>query len=283
MPVPDRSGPGTRRAWVREPGPRFATECLVTYRRRVPIDAPTAALQHRNFRQTLERLGRDVRVLPPIPEAPDAVFVEDGAIVLAELSVLGRSAQPTRAGEAAALVPELRARGPVEELPPGATLDGGDVVVAGRRLLVGRSGRTNAEAVAALRTWLDPRGYEVRPVAVRGALHLKTACSALDDGTLLVNPAWLEAPRLAGFRTIPVDAREPFAANVLRVGRALVVATSAPRTAERLSAAGYEVVPLELSEFEKAEGGPSCLCLLDAERPERQEGPEGDATGVVGL
>ena len=132
----------------------------------------------------------------------------------------------------------------------------------GRTLYVGLSPRTNAEGVDSLRRLVAPHGYEVVAVEPRGCLHLKTGCSALDDETVLVNPEWVDASVFRGREVVAVDASEPWAANVLRVGGSVCVSAAFPRTAEALSSRGYDVRAVDVSEFAKAEGGMTCMSLL---------------------
>jgi dimethylargininase len=136
------------------------------------------------------------------------------------------------------------------------------VLRVGRRLFVGRSSRTNAEGIARLTDVAEPHGYRVMPVAVTGCLHLKSAVTALDDERLLVNRSWLDPAPFQGLELVDVDPGEPGAANVLRVGRHLVVHTGFARTLERIAALGYDVRTLDVSEFLKAEAALTCKSLL---------------------
>ena len=248
-------------ALTREPAGRLDA-CELAYREREPIDAGAAAAQHRGYRETLEACGVRVVKLPAVDELPDSVFVEDTAIVLDEVAVLTRPGVESRRGEVSLIEPEVaRLRGVVRVEPP-ATLEGGDVLRLGRTLYVGLSPRTNAEGAATLRRLAAPHGYEVVTVELRGCLHLKTGCSGLDEGTVLVNPDWVDAAVFRGREVVAVDASEPWAANVLHVGGPVCVSSVFPRTAELLAARGYDVRAVEVSEFAKAEGGMTCLSLL---------------------
>src|SRR5262249_43075317 len=139
---------------------------------------------------------------------------------------------------------------------------GGDVLRVGRTLLVGLSSRTNAAGVSALEAVVRRYGYAVTAVPVRGGVHLKTACTALDDGRLLVNPDWFDVGGLRGFEMVGVPEEEPWAANVARVGASLCMSAAYPRTAERIRGLGFDVRTIDLSEFAKAEGAVTCLSLL---------------------
>ena len=241
---------------------RSLDACELTYMEREPIDAAVAAAQHRGYRGALEACGARVVTLPPAEEFPDSVFVEDAAIVLDEVAVLTRPAGESRRGEVGLLEPEVARLRPVVRVEPPATLEGGDVLRLGRALYVGLSPRTNAEGADALRRLAAPHGYEVVVVEPRGCLHLKTGCSALDEETVIVNPEWVDAAAFRGREVLPVDAAEPWAANVLRVGGSVCVSAAFPRTADALAARGFDVRAVEVSEFAKAEGGLTCLSLL---------------------
>ena len=248
-------------ALTREPA-RSLDACELTYREREPIDARVAAEQHRAYREALKACGAEVIMLPRIDELPDSVFVEDTAIVLDELAVLTRPGVESRRAEVEIIEAEVARLRPVARVEPPATLEGGDVLRAGQKLYVGLSPRTNAAGVAALGALAAPHGYEVVPVALRDCLHLKTGCSALDEETILINPDWVDAASFGGLRVVAVDADEPWAANVLRVGHTLCVGAAFPRTARKLAARGYHVRAVDCSEFAKAEGALTCMSLL---------------------
>jgi dimethylargininase len=132
--------------------------------------------------------------------------------------------------------------------------------------LVGISARTNGAGVAALSEIAEPRGYRVWPVEIRECLHLKSACTALDNTTLIVHPRWLSPEALQGlanrYRTVAIPPEEPFAADVLRVGPQICLPSAHPRTADLIANMGYEVRTVDLSEFAKAEGGVTCLSIV---------------------
>jgi dimethylargininase len=132
----------------------------------------------------------------------------------------------------------------------------------GRKLLVGLSTRTNRAGVNALEAVVRRHGYEIVPVPVRGCLHLKTACTALPDQRLVINPAWVDVSALREFELVAVPEAEPWAANVALVGNAVCVAADNVETGGVIRALGFEVHTIDLSEFAKAEGGVTCLSIL---------------------
>lgn len=248
-------------AFTRDVSPAIA-RCELTHVARTPIDVNVARDQHRAYEMLLASLGCEVRRVVPAPAHPDAVFIEDTAVVLDEVAVIARPGAATRRQEVLAVAEVLATLRPLARLEAPATLDGGDVLVIGRAVYVGETGRTNAAGIAQLRAALAPFGYAVHAVPVTGCLHLKTAATALDDTTVLLNPAWVSAAGFSSFRVLAVDEAEPMAANVLRVGNELVYGASFPRTLERLRAAGFHPQPVDVSELAKAEGAVTCCSLV---------------------
>jgi dimethylargininase len=252
-------------AITRLPSPRM-NECELSFAERIPIDYERALTQHGAYREMLSDLGAEVIVLSPSEALPDCVFVEDTAVVLEEVAIMASPGAPSRRGEVEAVEEAIRPFRPIEWIRLPATLDGGDVLAVGRTLLVGISARTNGAGVAALSEIAEPRGYRVWPVEIRECLHLKSACTALDDTTLIVNPTWLNPEGFHGlsnrYRTVAIPPEEPFAADVLRIGPRICLPSAHPRTAELIASMGYEVRTVDLSEFAKAEGGVTCLSII---------------------
>lgn len=241
--------------------------CELTCQARVPIDVALARAQHTAYEQALERAGYRVERLDADETMPDSVFVEDIAIVFDEVAILTRPGAVSRRGETPVIAAALAAYRPVCAIQAPATIDGGDVLVAGRRVFVGCSTRTNEAAVAQMQRILGPFGYSVIRTAVRGdCLHLKSAVTAIDDDRLLVNPAWIDADSFDGFTLVQVAEDEPSAANVLRLADRVIAAAAYPRTAERLASLGVRLVLVEASELAKAEGAVTCCSLIVGSR-----------------
>jgi len=250
-----------RVALTRGVSPAIA-QCELTFLEREPIDYARAVAQHGAYVCLLEDLGLRVVQLDADAGLPDCCFVEDIAIVLDEVAVLTRPGAPSRRGETAAVAAALDAYRPIVRLREPARIDGGDVLVLGRRLFVGLSNRTDPAGRQALADAVRPFGYEVVPVKVEGCLHLKTAVTAAGADVLLANPDWVDLAPFRGLETIDVAPEEPGAANVLRAGEAVVAAAGFPRTTDRLRARGLDVRTVDVSEFQKAEGGVTCKSLL---------------------
>jgi dimethylargininase len=236
--------------------------CQLTHRTRAPIDYGRAVRQHEEYCRVLRGCGAGVLTLDANRDLPDCAFIEDTAIVFDEVAVLTTMGTESRRAEPAGVEPVLREYRGVRRVEAPATIEGGDVLRVGRTLLVGLSSRTNRAGVDALEAVVRRYGYDVVPVPVRGCLHLKSACTALPDQSLLLNPDWLDGAALRGFRWVRVPDEEPDAANVALVGSGVCVAASHPRTADRIRQLGFDVRPIDLSEFAKAEGCVTCLSIL---------------------
>jgi dimethylargininase len=200
--------------------------------------------------------------LPADPAQPDCCFVEDTAIVLDEMAVLAHPGAPSRRDEVDVVASALTGYRPLARIPRSARLDGGDVLVVGRRLYMGSSGRTDAAGVRALQRIVGASGYEVVPVRVHGCLHLKSAVTAIDEHAVLANRDWIDLAPLDGMDVVPVPLDEPGAANVLRVGGHVIAHAGFPRTIDLLAARGVDVRAIDVSEFLKAEAGVTCKSLV---------------------
>lgn len=248
-------------AIVRPPTPALA-RCALTYLERQPIDFGRAREQHAAYVEALRDCGVTIHALPPVEDLPDAVFVEDTAVVVDECAVITRPGIGSRRGEVESVEHALAACRPTIRITEPGTLEGGDVLRVGRTFFVGQTPRTNAEGTRQLRDALEPHGYEVLPAEPSGCLHLKSAVTWIGDETLLVNPAWVDVGLFSRWQCVPTAAEEPFAANALRIGETVHVAASAPLTRRKLEALGFTTVALDVSEFEKAEAALTCLSVL---------------------
>jgi dimethylargininase len=248
-------------AVTREVSPAIS-RCELTHAARVPIDAGLARAQHRAYERALEDAGCTIVRVEAAPDLPDSVFVEDIAIVLDELAIIARPGAPSRRAETAGVGQVVGGYRRLHAIQAPGTLDGGDVLVIGRRIFVGHSSRTNQAAITQMTDLVAPYGYRVRPVRVTGCLHLKSAVTALADNRLLINRQWLEEQAFDDVELVDVDPLEPAAANVVRVGDELVYPASFPRTRARLEARGLRVRTVDVGEIAKAEGAVTCCSLI---------------------
>ena len=249
------------RAFVRPVSPSLAS-CALTFIAREPIDVARAERQHAAYCDVLRQAGVVVDELPPAPELPDAVFVEDAAVVLDDLIVITRPGTASRRDETVSVAALLADAAPLSFIREPGTLDGGDVLRIGRDLFVGAGGRSNRDGIDQLAALASRLGYRVTAVPVRGCLHLKTAVTALDEATVLMHPAHVDREVFAAYEAIEADAGEPAGANVLALNDRIIAAASAPRTRDAIGQRGYDVDALDISEFEKAEAGLTCLSIL---------------------
>jgi dimethylargininase len=238
--------------------------CELTYLDRVPIDVERARAQHRAYEGMLEQLGCRVVRLDPAPDLPDAVFIEDTAVVVHEVAIISRSGAESRRAETTAVADVLARYRELRHIEAPGTLDGGDVLVCGRRIFIGRTGRTNDHGIAQMRQIMAPFGYRVDAVTVRGCLHLKSAATSLSQTQVLVNPAWISAEDFSGVELFPIEPTEPHAANILKAGDDYIYSPAFPRTAALLQR-NVKLNFVDTSELAKAEGALTCCSLVFAE------------------
>nr|WP_237331158.1 dimethylargininase [Streptomyces mexicanus] len=265
-PRTERSTPPIRRslvpsqkALVRRPGPRLA-EGLVTHIEREPVDAELAVRQWEAYVEALRAHGWETIEVEPADDCPDAVFVEDTVVMYRNVALITRPGARSRRPETAGVEEAVARLGcSVNWVWEPGTLDGGDVLKIGDTVYVGRGGRTNAAGVQQLRAAFEPLGAKVVAVPVSKVLHLKSAVTALPDGTVIGHIPKVDTPSLYP-RFLPVP-EESGAHVVLLGGSRLLMAASAPRTAELLGDLGFEPVVVDISEFEKLEGCVTCLSV----------------------
>ena len=246
-------------ALVRPPSDRLA-EGIVTHVQRRPVDLTLARRQHEEYQDALAAAGWTVQEVEPAPEHPDSVFVEDTVVVFEGLAVLTRPGSTERRAEVEGTEAVVRDLGleVVRILGPG-TLDGGDVLQNGPTVYVGSGGRTNTDGIQQLGRYLGMRGGKVIPVPLTGVLHLKSAVTALPDGTLLALPDRIDTSVLPAVHAVDEEA----GCHVVPLGDdQVLIAASAPSTAAWLSGIGWSPVVVDISEFEKLEGCVTCLNVL---------------------
>ena len=238
------------------------SKCELSYISRQPIDLQKAREEHKAYEDLLDRLGARVVSLAEEPEMPDAMFVEDPAIVLDEVAVICPLGTETRRKEAPSLAAALEAYRKIAYVKLPGMLEGGDVLRVGKKLFAGVTKRSNPEGIRQLAVIAGKYGYEATAVPVTGCLHLKSAVTFLGRKTLLANRACFDASRLAGYEWIDVDPSEAHAGNALTVGETVIFPASFPKTRERIEARGFKVVSLDISELQKAESALTCSSLL---------------------
>jgi dimethylargininase len=256
-----------RHALVRRPSPRLAAGLVTHIERSEDVDADRALAQWFGYVDALQDAGWTTHEVPPADDCPDSVFVEDTMVVYGDLAVIARPGADERKPETAAAEEAVRAQGyRVERIEAPGTLDGGDVLKHGSTVWVGLGGRTNAEGVEQLRSRLAALGAEVVAVPLTKVLHLKSAVTALPDGTVIGYEPLVDDPSVWGDAFLAVP-EEPGAHVVLLGDDTVLMSTAAPETAALLEERGLRVVAVDVSEFEKLEGCVTCLSVRLRGRP----------------
>jgi dimethylargininase len=237
-------------------------ECEITHIERMPIDVNHARAQHQAYVDALKDLACHVIELPAEENLPDSVFVEDTAFILPEGAVITRPGADSRRPETESIIQALAPLVRLIRVREPATVDGGDVLVLGKKIFVGLSTRSNQEAIDQLNDLLCQYSYTVIGVELHDCLHLKSAVSRVDDSTLLINRDWVDPVHFADFDLIDIDPSEPFAANCLPVGGAIIYPTAYPKTRAKLEERGCKVIAIDVSELAKAEGAVTCCSLI---------------------
>ena len=238
---------------------------ITTHVERVPADAGLAARQHEAYVDAVAQAGWTIREVPTADDLPDCAFVEDTVAVFGDLAVLARPGAIERRAEIPAAHDAVRSLGlAVARIEEPGTLDGGDILQVGSTVYVGRGGRTNAEGIRQLRRHAATRERVVVPVALHRVLHLKSAVTALPDGTFVAWDTSVFDP--APFPTMRLVREEAGSHVVLMGGGTLLMAASAPRSAEMFDDLGFDVITVDIGEFEKREGCVTCLSVLVGDR-----------------
>lgn len=241
---------------------RSLAACELTWLSREAIDIDLAIAQHTQYECALRAMGLEVISLPEQPAMPDAVFVEDPLLVFDEVAIVARMGSPNRRAESESLAIAIASFRTVHRLGEPGTLEGGDVMRIGRDVFVGLSSRTTSAGVQQLAQELEPLGYRVLPVEVRGCLHLKSACCSMGEGKILANRNWLDPGALGDYEIVEVAAEEPGAANILRIGDTVLMPSAFPRTAEIIGRERLQIRTVDISELMKAEAAITCSSVI---------------------
>lgn len=247
---------------ITRPVSQALANCELSFVDRQDIDIQLARQQHQNYLDTLKKIGCEIVPAPVLDEQADAVFVEDTALVTDQLAIITRPGAVSRRQECASIAALLQDYRPLAHIAAPGTVDGGDLLLIGQQLYVGLSARTNPAGIAQLQTLLAPQAISVHTVRTQGCLHLKSAVTALDDETVLIQPKWLVDDPFQAYRRVVVDATEEHAANALRIGTHIVLPASFPKTAERIQHQGFTLDTVDVSELQKAEGATTCCSIV---------------------
>lgn len=257
----------TRHALVRRPSPRIAEGLVTHIDRSNNVDADLAQQQWEAYVAAMNDAGWTTHEVSPAPDCPDSAFVEDTMVVYGDLAVISRPGADERWPEVSAAEDAVRAQGyRVVRIEAPGTLDGGDVLKHDGTVWVGNGGRTNVEGIEQLRSHLEPFGATVVRVPLSKALHLKSAVTALPDGTIVGYEPVVDDPGVWGEKFLAVP-EEPGAHVVLLDDDTLLMSDAAPRTGDHFERRGYRVIRVDISEFEKLEGCVTCLSVRLRGRP----------------
>lgn len=247
-------------AIVRKPGKNFATGLTTT----VSAEPPRYELlleQHEAYLETLTSCGLHVTVLDPLPDYPDAYFVEDTAVVAPDVAVITNPGADARKGEEESMAQVLAGFRKIQRIKAPGTVDGGDVLQVGDHFFIGLSQRTNEEGASQLGRILETYGNTFETVAVPSGLHFKSSVNYVGKNTLLVTTDFAGHEKLDGYNQIVVESSETYAANTLLINAHLLIPAGYPATRKKLKALGLEIIELETSEVRKMDGGLTCMSI----------------------
>ena len=247
-------------AIARKPGKNFVRGLTTT----VSAEPPQYELllkQHETYLEILKACGLEITLLDPLPDYPDAYFVEDTAVVTPDVAVITHPGAAARQGEEESMAPVLAEFRKIERILPPGTVDGGDVLQVGNHFLIGLSERTNKEGAAQLGRILESFGNTWATVAVGAGLHFKSSVNYVGKNTLLVTTDFTDREQLHGYDKIVVAKAEAYAANTLLVNGHLLIPAGFPGTRKQLEVLGFKIIELETSEVGKMDGGLTCMSI----------------------
>lgn len=221
-----------------------------------------ALSQHDAYANALRDCGLEVIVLPPDDQYPDSTFVEDTSLITPHCAIIMRSGAPSRRGETDVVEMALRDFfSNIEKVQPPGIADAGDIMMVGTHFYIGLSERTNEEGAQQIIQILERYGNTGIALPVGNALHLKSGIAYIENDTMVATGSFIDRPEFADFTIVEVDADESYAANCLWLNNIVLTVEGFPKTKRAIASRGYRVMPLDMSEFQKLDGGLSCLSL----------------------
>jgi dimethylargininase len=243
-------------ALVRSPGTRFS-QAISGHPQKKRIDQAKALIQHQSYVDALKQVGGKILSLPPQDLLPDSTFVEDTAFIFGETAFLCSAKEETRRSEVVSVAQELKDHLKIVNLEP--YIDGGDILNTPQAIYIGLSKRSNERAIQSLSQKV---GKKIISVPVIKGLHLKSAVSYLGNNVLLIDPERVEYTAFKSFQWIEVEEKDSYAANCLALGNRIIMPAGFPTIREKILQHGFETVEVKMSEFEKADGGVTCLSII---------------------
>lgn len=245
-------------ALVREPGERYPG-CISSHPLRNTVNLSRARAQHSRYCETLSELGLEIIHVPRDDVRPDSCFVEDNAVVHSGKALICRMAKESRRGEEMGVEAVLNEHIPVKRAVAPATVEGGDVIHLLDRLISGVTERTNMEGIEQMNEWLD---VPVDTIFEPEIVHLKSYVTYLGKRVMIATEKYASHPVLKGFDVLVVPESEEYAANTLAIGETVLMPSGHPRASEMVAEAGFDIIVLDVGEFEKCEGAITCLSIL---------------------
>jgi dimethylargininase len=243
-------------ALVRPPGTHFS-QAISGHPQKKGINQAKALIQHQSYVEALKQVGSKILSLPPEDLLPDSTFVEDTAFVFGKTAFLCSAKEETRRNEVESVAQELKDHLKIVNLEP--YIDGGDILNTPQAIYIGLSKRSNERAIQSLSHKV---GKKIISVPVIKGLHLKSAVNYLGNNVLLIDPERVENTAFKSFQWIEVEEKDSYAANCLALGNRIIMPAGFPTIREKILQHGFETVEVEMSEFEKADGGVTCLSII---------------------
>ncbi|MGY5865426.1 MAG: arginine deiminase family protein [Candidatus Thorarchaeota archaeon] len=247
-----------KRAIVRPPGKTFKS-CLSDHPLHATVDLDLALEQHSAYRRTLSELGLELIELEPNDEYPDACFVEDTVVAHKDRAIITRMARESRRGESIGVEAVLSETKKIESVNEPGTLEGGDVIHLPNSLICGITERTNHDGASQMEHWLETYVHRIEDPNI---MHIKSHVTYLGRDTIVCNPRYVDHPVLDPFTKIVLPAEESHSANTLAIGDVVIMSAKHDMTARMVREAGFDVVQLDMSEFEKCDGALTCLSVI---------------------
>ena len=221
-----------------------------------------AIIQHQSYIDSLKKCGLDVLILEPCEEYPDSTFVEDVALITPNCTIITRPGASSRKGEVHQIESILKQKfSNIEQIEEPGTIEGGDIMMVGDHYYIGLSERTNLEGAKQIIQILNKYGMSGSTISLKKVLHLKTGLSYLEENNLVVCGEFIAESSLERYNQIEIPEKESYAANCIWVNESVIIPKGHPTTKKRIENSGYRVLETDVSEFQKLDGGLSCLSL----------------------
>ncbi|OLS26818.1 MAG: N(G),N(G)-dimethylarginine dimethylaminohydrolase [Candidatus Heimdallarchaeota archaeon LC_3] len=245
-------------ALVREPSKDFL-KCISNHPLKHQINIEKTQKQHKAYCSTLEELGLELIYITEISDHPDSCFVEDTAIIHYKKALICRMGAESRRGEEISVEEILKQYLPVSKIKKPGTIEGGDIIHFSTNLISGFTQRTNLEGIEQLESFFEIPVKVVEDIEI---IHLKSYVTALRDDLIITSNRYLDHPVLTDYKKISTQENEEYAANTLTVNGTVIIPEGFTRINNIITDYGFDVVSLDVSEFQKCEGALTCLSLI---------------------